>query len=68
MIAALATVVAAVIAAQMILIFRLQAQIAEMRRTWRPRNQGVLSPMPWPPAGEPEDIEVDEYVEEAVPA
>ena len=36
----LATMIAAVIVAQTIWILRLQNQIADMRRTWRPRNTG----------------------------
>ena len=62
MIAALATVVAAVIVGQMIWNIKLGAQIAEMRRTWKPRNQGVLSPMPlkWNLYhAEQEDIQVE---------
>ena len=43
---------------------KLQGDIAEMQRTWRPRNDaGPLPPMPWPPAGE--DIEIEEYAEVA---
>lgn len=36
----LATMIAAVIIAQTIWILRLQNEIADMRRTWRPRNPG----------------------------
>ena len=64
MIPLLATVVCAVIVAQTMWILKLQGDIAEMQRTWRPRNDaGPLPPMPWPPAGE--DIEIEEYAEVA---
>lgn len=64
MIPLLATFICAVLLAQTIWILRLQGQIDEMRRTWRPRHDsGPLPPMPWPV----EEVEVDEYIE-AVPA
>lgn len=42
----LATFIAALIIAQTVWILKLYAQIEKMERTWRPRNTGVLSPMP----------------------
>lgn len=57
----IATFIAAVLIAQTVIIFKLQGELAEMRRTWAARNHGVLSPMPWPPAGE---ALVGEVVEE----
>ena len=66
MIPLIATFICAVVLAQTIVILRLQGELAEMRRTWRPRHDaGPLPPMPWPAAGE--EVEVDEYIE-AVPA
>jgi len=71
----LATLVAAAMIAQTIWILRLYAQIEEMERTWRPRNNGVLSPMPWPPAGQQPastalvgEVVTAEEVDEVLPA
>ena len=58
----LATLVAAAMIAQTIWILRLYAQIEEMERTWRPRNNGVLSPMPLSP------VESDTKIEESAEA
>ena len=63
MIPLLATLICAVIAGQTIWILKLQGQLAEMRRTWKPRHDGdPRPPMLWPPAGE---IEIEEYAEVA---
>lgn len=62
MIPLLATVICAVIVAQTLWILKLQGDIAEMQRTWRPRNTGPLPPMPsWGPM---EVVESEtEYIE-----
>lgn len=66
MIPLLATCICAVLLAQTIWILKLQGELDEMRRTWRPRHDaGPLPPMPWP--AELAEVEVDEYIE-AVPA
>ena len=62
MIPLLATLICAVIAGQTIWILVLYGRIAEMQRTWRPRNDGdPLPPMPWPV----EAIDLEEYAEVA---
>ncbi len=64
MIPLLATFIVGVILAQTIWILRLQGQIADMQRTWRPRHDAdPLPPMPWPAASTV--IEIEEYAEVA---
>ncbi len=64
MIPLLATCICAVLLAQTIWILKLQGELDEMRRTWRPRHDaGPLPPMPWPAANTV--IEIEEYAEVA---